>query len=401
VKAFAWSVSWGWGFCAAVVLTVAGALFLSGACGSGGNYERLPGGPGGDSGLGGDGTGGLGSGGSIGTGGTMVGSGGTGMGGSAAVGGTNGGGVGGAAGSGTAGAPAGGAAGHVSASGGAAGGSIGTGGVVSTGGVGTGGVGTGGAGTGGAVGGSAGGRGGATGGGGMTSSGGATGGGGAAGGAGGAAASQKIISIDFVGGVVSGGSITTMTPMAATEVAGVKPAANWNSAAGNASATALTPLVAADGSAVTGSSITWSAASATGSPGVYSAGLTDMPGNARMMNGYLDPASGALPSATIAVSGLGSLTGGYDVYVYFLAALSTGQTRTHTLAIGSTSVTVSQTGPTAFTTFSPATSGGTTGNYVVFKQVMGASFTLTSTAVSGATKRAPVNGIQIVWPSGS
>jgi hypothetical protein len=37
----------------------------------------------------------------------------------------------------------------------------------------------------------------------------------------------------------------------------------------------------------------------------------------------------------------------------------------------------------------------------VFKQVTGTSFTLTSTAVSGNTLRAPINGIQIVWPTGS
>ena len=46
---------------------------------------------------------------------------------------------------------------------------------------------------------------------------------------------------------------------------------------------------------------------------------------------------------------------------------------------------------------------GTTGDYVVFTNVTGASFTLTSAAISASDNnmRAPVNGIQIVWPSGS
>jgi len=39
----------------------------------------------------------------------------------------------------------------------------------------------------------------------------------------------------------------------------------------------------------------------------------------------------------------------------------------------------------------------------VFKNVTGSQLTLTSTAVSTTTMalRAPVNGFQIVWPSGS
>lgn len=191
-----------------------------------------------------------------------------------------------------------------------------------------------------------------------------------------------------------------MTPMASTETAGVKPATHWNEAAGASSS--LSPLVQADGTSLTGSNVTWSASTTSTSPGVYSAGLTDMAGDVRMMNGYLDPANGSAPSATVMVSGLSALTGGYDVYVYFLAQLASGKTRSHKLAIGSTAITVSQSGPTAFSGYSQATNGGSTGNYVVFKNVTGTSFTLTSTAVSASdsTLRAPVNGMQIVWPSG-
>ena len=122
-----------------------------------------------------------------------------------------------------------------------------------------------------------------------------------------------------------------------------------------------------------------------------------------MMNGYLDPASGSTPAATVTVSGLSALTGGYDVYVYFLAQLSSGTMRTHKVTIGSTTVSVTQVGPSGFTGYSEATNGGTTGNYVLFKNVTGTSFTMTSTAVSASDSimRAPVNGMQIVWPSGS
>jgi hypothetical protein len=194
--------------------------------------------------------------------------------------------------------------------------------------------------------------------------------------------------------------------MAATETAGVKPAAHWNEAAGAASTTALTPLVQADGTNLMGSSVSWTATTTSTSPGVYWAGMTDMAGDTRMMNGYLDPAAGtsATATATITVSGLSALTGGYDVYVYFMAQLASGKTRSHKLAIGSTGFTVSQSGasPTTFPGYSAATDGGTTGNYVLFKNVTGTSFTLTSTPVTTNDNalRAPVNGMQIVWPSG-
>jgi hypothetical protein len=49
------------------------------------------------------------------------------------------------------------------------------------------------------------------------------------------------------------------------------------------------------------------------------------------------------------------------------------------------------------------TSEGGSGNYVVFRNVTGTSFTLTATpgTTTGNEHRAPVNGIQIVYPSGS
>jgi len=383
------------------VILCGGWLFLGGGCDPEAAYTRLSAGTGGEVGGGGQGEA-PGSGGAVlpGTGG-RAGTGGTGAVGSGGMVVATGGAAGGQGGS----SPSGGAGGHAPGSGGAAGGSGGGGGtIVGSGGIGgampasggagghmtgTGGAATGGVGTGGVASGGAGGG----------------GKGGAAGGAGGTAVVQRIISIDFVGGKVSGGTVTP-APMAATEKAGVKAATHWNEASGASSTAALTPLVQSDGTSLTGSGVTWSSPgdpnNLSNNPGVFSVGFTDAAGDTRMMNGYLDPSSTSTPAATVTVSGL---TGTYDVYVYFMASLQSGVTRTHKVAIGSNSVTVSQTGPTGttFPGFTQVTATGGTGNYYVFKQVTGATFTLTSTAAtaSDSIMRAPLNGLQIVWPSGS
>ena len=133
-------------------------------------------------------------------------------------------------------------------------------------------------------------------------------------------------------------------------------------------------------------------------------GFADMPGNTRMMNGYLDPVLASKP-AVVTVSGLpASITaGGYDVYVYVTGDIGTGtNTRTYNYAIGTAMLTVSQTGPTptSFSSFTLAPSGGA-GNYIVFRNLTAATFTLTATPGTGTNTRAPVNGLQIVSPTGS
>jgi hypothetical protein len=139
-------------------------------------------------------------------------------------------------------------------------------------------------------------------------------------------------------------------------------------------------------------------------PGEWLIGLADAAGNARMMNGYLDPTTSSSP-ATVTVSGLPSAitAGGYDVYVYVTGELGTGTAmRTYNYAIGTTTLTVSQTGPTptSFTSFTLAPAGGA-GNYIVFRNLTATSFTLTATPGTGSQTRAPVNGLQIVAPTGS
>jgi len=218
-----------------------------------------------------------------------------------------------------------------------------------------------------------------------------------------AGVTPMIISIDFVGGEPPGDSGATGTvAMAATESAGVKRVANWNSAADNTGA--RSSLVLADGTA-TSASVTWSTPIANlETSATWILSWADSPGDVRMMNGYLDPRAVASP-ATVTVSGLASpMSSGYDVYVYCFEDMTWGDTRTSKYTIGSTTHTVTQTEPplvTSFSGFTLAPEAGA-GNYVVFKNVTGASFTLTATPGTSLhqTVRAPVNGIQIVYPSG-
>jgi hypothetical protein len=218
------------------------------------------------------------------------------------------------------------------------------------------------------------------------------------------APAPMIISIDFVGGgsTVDSGSTGTVA-MAATESAGYKPATHWNSAA-NRTGT-LTSLVLAD-STTSSASVTWNSPIAGGeTSATWSLHFTDAPGDVRMMNGYLDPRATASP-ATINVTGLASpMSSGYDVYVYCFGEMTWADSRTARYVIGSTTHTVVQAEPPPVTSFSGYTLApeAGAGNYVVFKNVTGTSFTLTATpasSTSGAV-RAPVNGIQIVYPAGS
>jgi hypothetical protein len=214
-----------------------------------------------------------------------------------------------------------------------------------------------------------------------------------------------IISIRFVGGKTGGAPGTTT--MGSTETAGFKPAMYWNSATSNTNGTSpLSSLLASDGS-TTSASVTWNAT------GTWTVPFNDVSGaalgDAHMMNGFLEARDA--DSATISVTLPSSMSGAYDVYVYCYGNIDLS-TRTYQFTIGSTTHIVSQTGHSA-TLFSalpghtpaPAAGGTGAGTYVVFQNVTGTSFTLTATpAGSTATVpalRAPVNGIQIVYPAGS
>jgi hypothetical protein len=196
--------------------------------------------------------------------------------------------------------------------------------------------------------------------------------------------------------------------MSATESAGFKPATHWNSATSNTGT--LSSLVAANSSTTT-ASITWNSPVAPGqTAAMYTVPFNDASGDAHMMNGFLEAKDTV--SVTIGVTLPSSMSGGYDVYVYCYGNIN-AMTRTYQYAIqDATKVTaksVSQTGPSA-TTFpghapAPAAGGTGAGTYVLFQNLTGTSFTLTATPEGSTTTpqvfRAPVNGIQVVYPSGS
>jgi hypothetical protein len=244
------------------------------------------------------------------------------------------------------------------------------------------------------------GTGGAGGTGGIASGGTQTGGAGGTGGTGtGGSTGPTIISIRFVGGRTGGAPGTTT--MNATESAGFKPATYWNSAP-NTTGT-LSSLVAADGSTATTASINWNA------PATYTVPFTDASGDAHMMNGFLEAQLSVSSTITIDVTLPSSMSGAYDVYVYCYGNIDTS-TRTYQYKIDkvATPQTVSQTGHslTTFPGHSLAPASGTgAGTYIVFRNVTGATFTLTANPLTSTATvpalRAPVNGIQIVYPAGS
>jgi hypothetical protein len=195
-----------------------------------------------------------------------------------------------------------------------------------------------------------------------------------------AAASPKgAISIDFVGSVVA---------MASTEVAGVVPKSNWNNAIGaNGSGMAL---VNETGTATT-AIVTWTSSS------VFHLPIKDTPGNFRMTKGYLDTVG---QNAVVTVTGLPADSTGYDIYVY-ADGTNPGGTRTGAYQISGTGITTTSINLTDVIntnfrgTFTQANNSN--GNYVKFS-ITATGFTIT--AIPGVStdgsKRAPVNGIQII-----
>jgi hypothetical protein len=276
-------------------------------------------------------------------------------------------------------------------------GGMGSGGTSATGGRGTGGAATGGAATGGAATGGAGTGGAATGG--MGTGGAGTGGAGT----GGAAPTRLILSIDFVGG-----RSTAATAMSAYETAGARPATRWNSAPGAMGS--LGSLVLSDGT-TSNATITWNSLQSGATTGLWTINYADQPGDLRMLNGYLDPTWPSIPTTAptlFTVSGLpASIAGGsYDVYVYTIGDTAADM-RSYQYGLGSQTQTVTQNSAPAVPPPSPfpyaSANSGMTGTHVVFTAITGASFSVTAKPVSGTNGRyrAPVNGVQIVWPAGS
>jgi len=196
-----------------------------------------------------------------------------------------------------------------------------------------------------------------------------------------ASGSGNAISIDFVGEDVA---------MASTEAAGVVAEPNWNDASGATSSSPLA-LVNSTGTATT-ATVTWS------SNDVWETPITDQPGNARMMKGYLD--TSASSTTTVSVTGLPTNAAGYQVFVYADgdngSATRTGIYTISGVGITSTTIDLTDAANTNFSgTFTQANNSA--GNYVVFT-INATGFTLSATGgtASDGFPRAPINGIQIV-----
>jgi hypothetical protein len=177
-------------------------------------------------------------------------------------------------------------------------------------------------------------------------------------------------------------------PMVTSERAGVVAQSHWNNTSGASRGTPLA-LVDETGTATSVRAI-WTANSTWLTP------ITDAPGNARMMKGYLDTTSSSTTRVT--VTGLSQRT--YDVYLY-----ADGDNRGHwrsaayTMSgpgIPSTTITLTDAANTTFSSaFSRASNGA--GNYVKFT-ITGTAFTITAKPLKAdtATLRATINGLQIV-----
>ena len=141
----------------------------------------------------------------------------------------------------------------------------------------------------------------------------------------------------------------------------------------------------------TSATVTWQ------SNNVWELPITDQPGNARMMKGYLDTSSTS--ATTVVVSGIPLNPAGYNVYVYVDgdngSAIRVGNYQISGTGIITTTISATDNATDFSGTFTEA--DNSIGNYVVFP-INATGFTLTATAgaASDSTPRAPVNGIQIV-----
>jgi hypothetical protein len=179
--------------------------------------------------------------------------------------------------------------------------------------------------------------------------------------------------------------------MGSSEVAGVVPLTNWNDAAGvnNSSSFALMDQ---NGNSTT-ATVTWT------SDDVWNQPITDQPGNARMMKGYLD--NGQMDTTKVTISGLPASANGYSVYVYAQGAANnssnTGIYQISGPGISTTSATLTY-NSTFNGNFTQATASNPVGNYVILTIPNVSSFVLSAipSTASNGYQRAPINGVQIV-----
>ena len=214
--------------------------------------------------------------------------------------------------------------------------------------------------------------------------------------------SAKTISMNFVR--VSNGA----GEMARADVAGVRPVANWNTATiTNANSATGFPLID-DGGADTGATIDWQTGGASWSVATAGAGSA---GDMLMMTGYLDQGGdGNGQIHTITIKDIPYTN--YDVYLYHSS--SGGANRTARYQANGIDIWTRNLDPAntfdgfvqaGYATLAEAAvaGGNTAGNYVLWQGLSGAILNIEGQGFGdadggsgGNTRRAPIQGIQIV-----
>ena len=230
-------------------------------------------------------------------------------------------------------------------------------------------------------------------------------------------ANGQTISVDFGGGG-GGGTTGTTTAMTPAELAGVIPAANWNSFIVNTQATPQ-PLVDATGAA-TGATVSWT------SNNTWNTGTVSAPGSFHMMKGYLDSSDTSITSVNVANLPASLTSSPYSVIMYYdgdnganqrvgkysiTGATTANATYWGRDAASSTYAGAFIIGQTATDPVPGATQGSGTmdnnataantvpaGNMVIFRGLTGSGFTLSaqSSVASDGTNRSAVEGFQIL-----
>ncbi len=168
-------------------------------------------------------------------------------------------------------------------------------------------------------------------------------------------------------------------PLGRTEAAGLLPSAGWNNAeTGTGSVLSLPD----NGGHPTDLRLDWT------SHDGFQMGLADSPGDARMMNGYLDTTDNSTTTVTLSNVPAWLTHGGCRVIVY---CDGDGFNRSGVYTLNGVSVTAGDDGTFAGA-YRNAANGA--GNYLVFNNVTSTNLTLTASPTPNGL-RAPINGIQL------
>lgn len=174
-------------------------------------------------------------------------------------------------------------------------------------------------------------------------------------------------------------------------LAGVFGTSIWNNTS-NATGTAASLNADVGGvSTATSASVTWTSAGTWASAGRGEENNTAPPGNDfNLMQGYLDSGTTPETGVTVTVTGIDSIPvidDLYNVAVYIKGGVNG---RGGVYSIGGQSITHTDT-----VAFDGTFESGPTGDYILFKNITGNEFTLTSVA-DAVSFRAPINAIEIV-----